>query len=74
MSPEDRLLLIQDGVVATSVDEIEFKQLALLSKEGRLWVLLDDLNARGLSVKLGQSCDYQQFVTLIAVTKSQIAW
>jgi tRNA 2-thiouridine synthesizing protein B len=74
MSGEDQLLLIEDAVVASCADIQMSKQLALLSEAKRLWVLSDDLSARGLTPKIGLTCDYQQFVALASVTKSQIAW
>ena len=74
MGPTDTLLLIQDAVVASTLKGGDFKQLSSLFKDHRLWVLLDDLNARGLSPKIGESADYPQFVKLSLEAKRQIAW
>ena len=74
MNSDDCLILIQDAVVASTLKGGDFKQLSSLSDDNRLWVLGGDLRARGLSSKMGENCDYGQFVKLSIKAESQISW
>jgi len=74
MSDEDTLLLIEDAVIASQVKHALTADLTRLSEQGRLMVLSEDLNARGLKNKLGKACHYADFVELVIQHKSQMAW
>ena len=74
INADDRLLLIEDAVVASQAKHSDFALLEQLAKAGRLMVLEADLQARGISACIGKSCSYLQFVELVAEHKSQIAW
>ena len=65
MGAEDKLLLLQDGVIATTLPDW-LPALRLL--DGRLYVLAEDLLARGLTPKVGQVIDIGGFVDLVAET------
>ena len=74
MSGEDSLLLIEDAVIASQAIHQCYDQLALLSEQGRLFVLDVDLQARGIENNIGKICNYTDFVELVVQHKSQIAW
>ena len=74
LNDQDCLLLIEDGVIAAQAKHVFFERLSLLSEQGRLMVLDSDLAARGVVKKIGMSCSYDDFVTLVIDHKSQIAW
>ncbi len=70
----DSLLLIEDAVVASHAQHQDWNQLLKLSEQGRLYVLTADLKARAIENKIGQACDYNEFVNLVLQHKSQLAW
>ncbi|WP_022942858.1 sulfurtransferase complex subunit TusB [Psychromonas hadalis] len=74
LGEQDSLLLIEDGVVACQAKHADFLALSELAKQGQLMVLEADLQARGISARIGKSCSYLQFVELVAGHKSQMAW
>jgi len=74
MTNEDTLLLIEDAVIASQAKHALTVDLTRLSEQGRLMVLSEDLNARGLKNKLGKACNYADFVDLVIQHKSQMAW
>lgn len=71
MGAEDKLLLLQDGVIAATLPDW-LPALRLL--DGRLYVLAEDLLARGLTPKVGQVIDIGGFVDLVAETGSPLRW
>ena len=74
LGEDDCLLLIEDAVVVTSVHLKEQALLSELSTQGRLWVLQEDLTARGLKNNIAQACNYQDFVALAVKHTSHLAW
>ena len=74
MADQDTMLLIEDAVIASQAKHPFYEQLALLSKQGRLFVLDVDLQARGIDNNIGIRCSYTDFVELVVQHKSQIAW
>ena len=74
LSDDDSILFIEDGVIATSVHLKEQALLNELSAQGRLWVLQEDLIARGLTNNIAQPCNYQGFVALAVKHTSHLAW
>ncbi|MBO1518283.1 sulfurtransferase complex subunit TusB [Oceanisphaera pacifica] len=76
LQPEDSLLLWQDGVIAASVTGALPWQAPLqaLASQGRLYVMQEDLAARGLSHKLGELISMADWVTLVAEWGSPQAW
>lgn len=71
----DDLLLLQDGVLAALAGS---RALMLLSEcKATLWVLDEDVQARGLAGQIStsiQSIDYNGFVTLTIRHQQQIVW
>ena len=67
----DHLLLIQDGVIASSLPAYvsRFEQRGL-----HVSILAEDLLARGLTPKVGQVIDIGGFVDLVAETGSPLRW
>ena len=74
LSDSDLLLLIEDGVIASSTHHDAFPQLQKLAFENRLFVLNDDLSARGITNKIGKESNYDDFVDLVIACKSQMSW
>ena len=74
IADNDILLLISDGVIATSATIEQQPTLLKLHESQRLFVLQEDLAARGLDVKVGQVIDYPAFVDVTIQCKSQLAW
>ena len=71
MGAEDKLLLLQDGVIATTLPDW-LPALRLL--DGRLYVLAEDLLARGLRPLAGEIIDMAGFVRLVAEQGSPLRW
>lgn len=74
LDERDKLLLIEDAVIATHGLHAQFSELELLSQQGRLMVLTPDLEARAIENKIGKKCSYIEFVNLVATHQSQMAW
>ena len=74
LDDNDILLLISDGVIAASATIEQQPILLKLHESQRLFVLQEDLVARGLDVKVGEIIDYSAFVDLTIQCKSQLAW
>lgn len=74
LAENDLLLLISDGVIASSATIEQQSILLKLHGSQRLFVLQDDLIARGLEAKIGRVIDYPAFVNLTIQCKSQLAW
>ncbi|MFH8135816.1 sulfurtransferase complex subunit TusB [Pantoea osteomyelitidis] len=75
LNPEDDLLLLQDGVLGALAGSAMLER--LLSAPATLWVLLEDVEARGLSAQISakvSSLDYTGFVALTAKHQQQITW
>ena len=75
MQEGDDLLLLQDGVTAALVDSQMF--LKLSTSSATMWVLEDDVLARGLSEQISSSVarlDYTGFVALTAKHQQHVAW
>ncbi|WP_413701148.1 sulfurtransferase complex subunit TusB [Psychromonas sp. KJ10-10] len=74
LNDADTLLLLEDGVIASQAKHSLFNELNKLADQGRLKVLTSDLIARGIDNLIGDKCSYNDFVTLVAEHKSQMAW
>ena len=74
IAENDTLLLIEDAVIASQAQHSCSAELKLLSEQGRLKVLVADLEARGIENSIGESCNYLDFVNLVIKHKSQLAW
>ncbi len=74
VSEGDGLLLIQDGVIASAAKSNCWQQLDRLNHQGRLYVLTDDLHARGLNALLAKQISYGEFVELTLSYDSSLSW
>ncbi|MEH6452505.1 MAG: sulfurtransferase complex subunit TusB [Psychromonas sp.] len=74
LTDADQLLLIEDAVIASCAEHDYFLQLQILSQQNRLFVLSDDLIARGIENEIGQKSSYAEFVNLVINNKSHLAW
>ncbi len=75
LQPGDDVLLMQDGVLAGLQGSRMLTP--LLNSPARLWVLGDDLAARGLVAQISPKItviDYNEFVTLTVNHKQQMPW
>nr|WP_314688834.1 sulfurtransferase complex subunit TusB [uncultured Pantoea sp.] len=75
LRPEDDLLLLQDGVTGALQGSTMLSR--LLVSPATLWVLEEDVIARGLSAQISTSIvrvDYTGFVALTAKHQQQVAW
>lgn len=75
LSPDDDLLLLQDGVLAAIQGSRALEKLSACGVQ--LWALQDDLSARGLSEQISpivQPVDYTFFVALTVKHRQQMAW
>jgi tRNA 2-thiouridine synthesizing protein B len=71
----DDLLLLQDGVTAALANSQMLEKLA--SSPATLWVLEEDVVARGLVAQISTKVarlDYTGFVALTAKHQQQVAW
>lgn len=88
LQPQDRLLLWQDGVIAATVvlgrpalgrpalgqASLWQAPLQALANEQRLYVMTEDLQARGLTHTIGQPISMLEWVDLVAKWGSPQAW
>ena len=74
LNKDDKLLLLGDAVIAVAASTERNQALTILAKQGRLYVLEDDLMARGLTATLGHVINYAAFVKLTINCQSQLAW
>ncbi|MDO6407938.1 sulfurtransferase complex subunit TusB [Pantoea phytobeneficialis] len=75
LEPQDDLLLLQDGVTAALLGSAMLEKLQ--NTPAKLWVLQEDVVARGLVEQISTSVtcvDYTEFVALTAKHQQQIAW
>ncbi|MEQ4530100.1 MAG: sulfurtransferase complex subunit TusB [Mixta sp.] len=75
LQPGDDLLLMQDGVLAGLTDSLLLPQ--LLDTPARLWVLAEDVAARGLTAQISSKIaviDYNDFVMLTVKQQQQMPW
>ncbi|WP_130832229.1 sulfurtransferase complex subunit TusB [[Erwinia] mediterraneensis] len=75
LSTGDDLLLLQDGVLGALTDSNMLEK--LLAAPATLWVLQEDVEARGLSAQISSKVrlvDYTDFVDLTAKHQQQMAW
>lgn len=75
LQPGDDLLLMQDGVLAGLSDNLLLPQ--LLDSPARLWVLAEDVAARGLAAQISSKIaviDYNDFVMLTVKQQQQMPW
>ncbi len=75
LNAEDDLLLMQDGVFAALRDSAALAR--LLSSAATVWVLEEDLKARGLAGQIStkiQPVNYTGFVALTVKHPQQMAW
>lgn len=71
----DDLLLLQDGVTAAIVNSQMLEKLS--TSPATLWVLAEDVAARGLIEQISTKVarlDYTGFVALTAKHQQQVAW
>ena len=71
----DDLLLLQDGVTAALTGSQKLEQ--LLASPATLWVLEEDVMARGLTAQISTNVsrlNYTGFVTLTTKHPQQVAW
>jgi tRNA 2-thiouridine synthesizing protein B len=74
MQEQDRLLLWQDAVIAATAPAWQ-ERLRTLSDGGRLYVMQEDLQARGLSHHdVGEPITMDTLVELVAKLGSPQAW
>jgi sulfur relay protein TusB/DsrH len=73
INAQDSVLLMQDAVYACSKPVLIE---TILKTTGNLYVLQDDLNARGVTVQnIGVQCiDYVTFVSLVVQHQNVVAW
>jgi len=74
LNNDDKLLLISDAVTAVSALVDCQPELLKLHDERRLFILKEDLQARGLTAEYGRVIDYSDFVNLTIQCQSQLAW
>ena len=74
MGQDDLLLLLENGVIASAAAHAYFAQLTELAAQGRLFLIEDDLKARGVTALVGKPIDYSGFVDLITQTHTSLAW
>ena len=75
LEAQDDLLLLQDGVTAALLGSAMLEKLQ--NTPAKLWVLQEDVVARGLVAQISTSVtcvDYTEFVALTAKHQQQIAW
>ncbi len=73
MGPEDRLLLIEDGVLGALASQLPHFQ----AVQGRIFALREDLVARGLDGRCDASVqvvDVDGFVTLTEEADKTVSW
>lgn len=73
IQPGDQLVLWQDGVIAATVPAWQ-AQLQPLANAGHLYVMSEDLAARGLEPVIGKPLTMAGFVELVASQGSPTAW
>lgn len=69
MQADDQLLLIQDAVIATTTS-FWVQQL----QDKRIYVLQEDLTARGLTAKVGTTLNIAGYVALVIEHGSPFCW
>lgn len=69
MRDDDQLLLIQDAVIATTASLWTSRL-----QDKTIYVLQDDLRARGLTNQVGIVIDMSGFVSLVAIHESPLCW
>jgi tRNA 2-thiouridine synthesizing protein B len=67
----DALLLIEDGVYGAALN---LPRLKILAGSGRLFVLIDDAQARGIDIDQGQGITMGQWVQLTAEHANCLTW
>ncbi|MGJ0192838.1 sulfurtransferase complex subunit TusB [Pantoea sp. RRHST58] len=75
LTAEDDLLLLQDGVLGALEGSSALSR--LLTSPATLWVLTEDVIARGLSGQISakiRPVDYTGFVTLTEKHRQQMTW
>ena len=74
LGDDDRLLLLNDAVIAVGANTDMQSELVQLHETKRLFVLTADLVARAIDATCGQEIDYAEFVTLTIQCNSQLNW
>jgi len=77
MGPADSLLLMEDGVYGALSSVESATGLNALGKAARLYVLKEDVDARGLEGRLlsdARLVDYAGFVDLVVSHSASMAW
>lgn len=77
LGEDDSVLLIEDGVYAALNVEKNSARLESLIDSGRLFVLEEDVQARGLQSRLMAkvvAVNYEGFVDLVVKHQSSMAW
>ena len=70
------ILLIEDGVISAT-NNTNLTLIADLIKDGRVYALQDDVDARGLSTRLAdgvKTVDYAGFVDLVVEHGTPVSW
>ena len=65
----DSLVLAGDAVIAACVSQYQ-----KLLENHQVFVMADDITARGLSLKTGLTINYQELVRLVADLDSPVCW
>lgn len=74
MGPQDVLLLLENAVLAIAGQHPWESELAALAKQGRLYLIKADLDARGITPGYGHVIDYPDFVELVVEADTSLAW
>lgn len=69
MRPGDQLMLIQDAVIASTVDKW-----VSMFRDRNIYVLHEDLLARGLTAKVGKTINMDEYVDLVVIHGSPLCW
>ena len=69
MRPDEQLILIQDAVIASAVD----KWISMF-RDRNIYVLHEDLLARGLIAKAGKVISMDEYVDLVVTHGSPLCW
>ena len=77
LAPGDSLLLYEDGVYAALANEANGQHLATLPKDVKLYALIEDLQARGISDRVPEvvvRITYREFVSLSLTCNKVVNW
>lgn len=69
MRSDDQLIMTQDAVIASAVDKW-----CSIFKDRNIYVLHEDLLARGLTAKAGNVISMDEYVDLVVMHGSPLCW